>query len=210
MADIQINCFIVGMVQTNFYFLYREGSGDCVVVDPADYGERLYDELTKRGLTVRAILLTHAHYDHIWGLSALKEKCGAPVYANEAEKRVCESPQLNHSAMHGRPCTCHPDVYLRDGQEFTAADITFKMISTPGHTEGSCCYYIADGHLLLSGDTLFAESVGRSDLPTGNMADLIHSVRDKLFLLPDDTQVFPGHGTFTTIGHEKKYNVFVR
>lgn len=209
MAQIHVNCFIVGMVQTNFYFLYREGSRECIVIDPADYGRQLYDEMTKRGLTVRGIFLTHAHFDHIWGLADLEKECGAPVYANEAEKRVCESDDLNHSRVHGRPCTCHPDVYLHDGQEVTVAGITMKMLSTPGHTEGSCCYYIEEGHLLFSGDTLFADSVGRTDLPTGSMSALVRSVREKLFPLPDDTQVFPGHGTFTTIGHEKKYNTFV-
>ena len=167
-ADVKVNCFVVGMVQTNCYFLYREGSKETVVFDPADMGARLYDELVKRGLEVKAIMLTHAHFDHILGLDALKEKTGAPVYVCIHEKRLCESPQLNQSASIGRPCTVSPDHYLDDGQEVTVAGITMRTIFTPGHTEGSCAYYIEDGHILISGDTLFEGSIGRSDLPTGD------------------------------------------
>ena len=162
-ADVKVNCFVVGMVQTNCYFLYREGSKETVVFDPADMGARLYDELVKRGLEVKAIMLTHAHFDHILGLDALKEKTGAPVYVCIHEKRLCESPQLNQSASVGRPCTVNPDHYLNDGQEVTVAGITMRTIFTPGHTEGSCAYYIEDGHILISGDTLFEGSIGRSE-----------------------------------------------
>ena len=209
-ADVKVNCFVVGMVQTNCYFLYREGSKETVVFDPADMGARLYDELVKRGLEVKAIMLTHAHFDHILGLDALKEKTGAPVYVCIHEKRRCESPQLNQSASIGRPCTVSPDHYLDDGQEVTVAGITMRTIFTPGHTEGSCAYYIEDGHILISGDTLFEGSIGRSDLPTGDQETLFESIRTKLYKLPDDTAVFSGHGNETTIGYEKKHNLFVR
>ena len=208
-ADVKVNCFVVGMVQTNCYFLYREGSKETVVFDPADMGARLYDELVKRGLEVKAIMLTHAHFDHILGLDALKEKTGAPVYVCIHEKRLCESPQLNQSASIGRPCTVSPDHYLDDGQEVTVAGITMRTIFTPGHTEGSCAYYIEDGHILIS-DTLFEGSIGRSDLPTGDQETLFESIRTKLYKLPDDTAVFSGHGNETTIGYEKKHNWFVR
>ena len=209
-ADVKVNCFVVGMVQTNCYFLYREGSKETVVFDPADMGARLYDELVKRGLEVKAIMLTHAHFDHILGLDALKEKTGAPVYVCIHVNRLCESPQLNKSASIGRPCTVSPDHYLDDGQEVTVAGITMRTIFTPGHTEGSCAYYIEDGHILISGDTLFEGSIGRSDLPTGDQETLFESIRTKLYKLPDDTAVFSGHGNETTIGYEKKHNWFVR
>lgn len=209
MAPMEIGCFIVGMVQTNFYYLHREGSEETIVFDPGDYGNEIYKALTEKGLVVKAIFLTHAHFDHIYGVAALKEKTGAPVYANILEKDVCTDPQLNHSAMHGMSCTVNPDHYLHDGETVSIAGIDVKMISTPGHTEGSCCYYMAEDHILMSGDTLFEESVGRTDLPTGSMADLVDSIKNKLFLLPDDTQVYTGHGGFTSIGHEKKHNYYV-
>ena len=108
----------------------------------------------------------------------------------------------------GRPYTITPDVYLKDGETVTIAGITCKLIATPGHTIGSCCYYFEEAGMLISGDTLFQESVGRSDLPTGSGGTLVRSVRDKLFVLPDETKVYPGHGDSTTIGYEKQYNPF--
>jgi glyoxylase-like metal-dependent hydrolase (beta-lactamase superfamily II) len=214
MADnkgtIKVNCFVVGMVQTNFYYLHRENSKETIVFDPADLGDRLYEELDKLGLQVKAIFLTHAHFDHIFGVEALKARTGAPVYACIHEKNLCESPRLNQSQMTGRPCTVSPDFYLKDNEEVTIADITMKTIFTPGHTEGSCAYYIEDGHILISGDTLFQGSIGRSDMPTGDGETLLESIRTRLYVLPDDTVVFSGHGDTTTIGYEKKHNWFVR
>lgn len=209
-AVVKVNCFVVGMVQTNFYYLYREGSEETIVFDPADLGDRLYEELEKRGRKVEAIFLTHAHFDHILGLEALREKTGAPVYACIHEKAVCEDSWLNQSDSVGRPCTVHPDHFLNDGEEITVAGITLKLLHTPGHTEGSCAYYIEDGHILISGDTLFQGSVGRSDFPTGDSETLLESIRTRLYTLPEDTAVFSGHGEVTTIGYEKKHNWFVR
>ena len=125
MADnkgtIKVNCFVVGMVQTNFYYLHRENSKETIVFDPADLGDRLYEELEKLGLEVKAIFLTHAHFDHIFGVEALKARTGAPVYACIHEKNLCESPRLNQSQMTGRPCTVSPDFYLQDNEEVTIA-----------------------------------------------------------------------------------------
>ena len=159
---------------------------------------------------LKGVLLTHAHFDHIMGLEALKKRTGAPVYACIHEKRLCESHKLNQSGSIGRPCTVEVDHYLEDGEEVTLAGITMRTIFTPGHTEGSCAYYIEDGHILISGDTLFEGSIGRSDLPTGDQETLFESIRTKLYKLPDDTAVFSGHGNETTIGYEKKHNWFVR
>ena len=212
MKKIRIGCYVVGMVQTNFYFLHVEGEKETIVFDPADYGKEIYDELTRQGLEIKAIFLTHGHFDHIMGVKALKEACGAPVYASALEKDLLTDPYLNTSAQYGRSCVVEPDHWLIDGETVTAAGMTLRMISTPGHTEGSCCYYIEEtggDPILLSGDTLFENSVGRTDLPTGDMHDIVESIRTKLYKLPDNTQVYTGHGGSTTIEHEKKYNYFV-
>ena len=209
-AVIKVNCFMVGMVQTNFYYLHREGSKETIAFDPADLGDRICDELDKQGLEVKAIFLTHAHFDHIMGLEAMKNRTGAPVYIGVHEKRLCESPQLNQSISVGRPTVVKADHFLEDGDTVTVAGITLKTIFTPGHTEGSCAYYIEDGDILISGDTLFQGSIGRSDLPTGDGELLMNSIRTRLYTLPDDTVVFSGHGDSTTIGYEKTHNWFVR
>lgn len=215
MEKIKIGCYVVGMVQTNFYYLHREGGKEALVVDPADYGREIYDELKKQGLEIKAIFLTHGHFDHILGVEALRAACGAPVYASALEKDVLMDTELNSSAEIGRPCKVKADRFLIDGEMVTAAGITMKVLSTPGHTEGSCCYYITaeesgSDPILLSGDTLFEESIGRTDFPTGSMRQLAESVRTKLYVLPENTQVYTGHGGSTTIGHEKMYNYFVR
>ena len=142
-------------------------------------------------------------------MEELQKLSGARVYAYEGEKALCEDADLNVSERAGRPCTIKADFYVKDGKEITIEGITCRLIATPGHTAGSCCYYFEDAGILFSGDTLFCESVGRTDLPTGSMSALVRSVREKLLPLPDEVKVYPGHGESTTIGHEKKYNAFL-
>lgn len=219
MNKILVGGYIVGAVQTNVYYLHREGSKECVVVDPADMGEAIGKALADQDLQVGAILLTHGHYDHIWGVADLVAYSKAPVIACEMERDFLLDPMENHSGLHNRPCTVTADRYVRDGEQFTLlGDMEFTCLWTPGHTHGSCCYYIAGqdadngtgaAPILLSGDTLFYESVGRTDLPTGSMSELVRSVREKLFALPDDTIVYPGHGSATTIEHEKEANYYI-
>lgn len=200
---------MLGVCQTNCYFVYREGSRKVIFIDPADYGDQIYKAMKDNGFEVAAILLTHGHFDHIWGCSRLRQLTSAPVYAYEGEEKVLLSADLNVSADAGRACTVKANTLLKDGEEVTIEGMTFKLIATPGHTQGSCCYYFEEASMLISGDTLFEESVGRTDLPTGSMSTLVRSVKDKLFELPDDVVVYPGHGESTTIGHEKKYNPFI-
>ena len=208
MAELKIGRMIIGSVQTNCYFVYREGEQDVLFFDPADRGDYIYETLQSKGFKVAGILLTHAHFDHIWGVQRLQELSSAPLYAYEGEKRLCEDATLNVSGQVGRPCTIQPDRYCKDGEEITLAGMTCKLIATPGHTEGSCCYYFEDAGILISGDTLFEESVGRTDLATGSMSELVRSIKEKLFILPDTVKVYPGHGGITDIGHEKQYNPF--
>ena len=132
------------------------------------------------------------------------------VYAFSEEKPLLESAELNSSlGMFGRPYTFSGAEYVSDGQILHIAGFEIRVIHTPGHTAGGCCYYIPAENVLISGDTLFRASVGRTDLPTGSMGDLVRSVREKLFVLPEETKVYPGHMEETTIGYEKKYNPFV-
>ena len=209
MADLKIGRMMLGMCQTNCYFVYREGSSKVIFIDPADYGEQIFKAMKDNGFEVAAILLTHGHFDHIWGCSRLRQLTSAQVYAYEGEEDVLLSSDLNVSAGAGRACTVKANTLLKDGEEVTIEDMTFKVIATPGHTKGSCCYYFEEAKMLISGDTLFEESVGRTDLPTGSMSTLVRSIKDKLFELPDDVVVYPGHGDATTIEHEKKYNPFI-
>lgn len=215
MSEIKIGRMILSVCQTNCYFLYREGAQECIVVDPGDQGSGIYDALRKNGFRVAGILLTHGHFDHIWGLKGLRDAAGADgegqvnVYAHEDERELLRDVRQNVSEQAGRPCSVSADVYVKEGDEISLAGMTCRVIATPGHTAGGCCYYIEEAGFLLSGDTLFAESVGRTDFPTGSMGTLVRSIREKLFMLPDETKVYPGHGESTTIGHEKAYNPFL-
>ena len=209
MGELKIGRIVMGMCQTNCYFVYEEGKDRVLLFDPADKGRYIYSALKVKGFTVGAILLTHGHFDHIWGVEEIRELSGAKVYAYEKEKELCEDASLNVSKGAGRACVVKADQYVKDGGEITEAGITCRLLATPGHTSGSCCYYFEADKILISGDTLFQESVGRTDLPTGSMGTLVRSVKDKLFPLPDEVKVYPGHGEATTIGHEKKYNPFL-
>ena len=210
MGDIKVGRITLGMYMTNCYFVYKEGSSDVVVFDPADSGEYLVDKLSENGFNVGAIMLTHGHADHIMGVKAVKEKTDAPVYAYKAEEILLNSPNLNLSLqIFGRGVALTPDVFLEDGEEIELCGIKIKTLFTPGHTEGSCCFYIEEAGFLIAGDTLFEESVGRTDYPTGSFKKLVESIKEKLLVLPDETKVYPGHGNTTTIGNEREYNPFL-
>lgn len=209
---IKIGRIVMGSVQTNCYFLYRDDNSgqqkEAIVFDPADQGQYLYDKLTEAGFHVAGICLTHGHFDHIYGTRKLRELSHAKIYAYEAEEPLLTNARMNYSEQAGRPYEVDADLYLKDEEIVTIAQITIKLIATPGHTKGSCCYYIEEAGILICGDTLFEESVGRTDLPTGSAGELKRSIVNRLFPLPEDTDVYPGHGGSTKIGHEKMYNPF--
>ncbi len=209
MAQIKIGRIVLGMAQTNTYFVYREGNDTCVVFDPADKGKYLFEKFSENGFKPEAILLTHGHFDHIWGVEELKELSGAEVYASEDEEDLLSDARKNVSASCGRPCTIKADHYLKENEELEIADMKIRCIKTPGHTPGGMCFYIEEAGFLIAGDTLFCESVGRTDLPGGSMGTLIRSIEDKILTLPDDTKVYPGHGDPTSVSNERAYNPFL-
>lgn len=206
MSDIKVGRMVLGMVETNCYFVYDNDTKECVVIDPAKNG--LYDKLSENGLLVKAIFLTHGHFDHIMGVHELTEKSAAKLYALDAEDELCRNSYLNASEQIRRPYTVEPDVLLSDGDKIEIGDMKFKVIATPGHTLGSCCYYLDSQKWLFSGDTLFNGSIGRSDLPTGNGKQIMDSVSMLVETLDDDVRVYPGHGDVTDIGYEKAHNPF--
>ena len=207
---MKIENFVLGPVGTNCYIVSNEEIKECFLVDMAACPPELVSHIKNLGLTVKAVLLTHGHFDHIMGLDRFLEEFPVPVYACAAEKELLESAQLNSSSgMLGQPYTFHGAQYVKDGDLLEIAGMKIQVIQTPGHTIGGCCYYIADEQTLFSGDTLFRASIGRTDLPTGSMGALVRSVTEKILVLPDETRVYPGHMEETTVGYEKKYNPFL-
>lgn len=209
MGNIRIKQLLLGPVQTNSYLIYDDQTMETIVVDPADNASRIQSVVEENGLKPVVILLTHGHFDHVGAVSALKQIYSIPVYCHEQEEDVLESPERNMSLLFGNPFSLKADGTVKNGEilHYLGCDIT--VLHTPGHTKGSCCFYFEADYFLMSGDTLFAESVGRTDFPTGSMGTLVQSIRDVLFRLPDETVVYPGHNEETTIGHEKMYNPFV-
>ncbi|MBO4825271.1 MAG: MBL fold metallo-hydrolase [Lachnospiraceae bacterium] len=209
MGDIKIGRIPLGSMGTNCYFVYRDDVKDAIVFDPGDSGAALYDKLKDNGINVKAIFLTHGHFDHVYGVKELKEKSDAKVYACKDELELLRDPELNVSAMMGRLVTVEPDELFADGDTYDLCDMTFQVIATPGHTAGGACFYFKEAGILIAGDTLFEGSVGRTDFPTGSMKTLVDSINKKLMELPDNTRVYPGHGGTTTIGDERQNNPFI-
>lgn len=199
---------VVGPVQTNCYFYYDENTREGIVVDPGDEPEKIRGYVEKKELKIQGILLTHGHFDHIMAVEELKKEWNVPVYAAAEERRVLENPQFNLSVQMGKPVSLSVDYYLKDGEEVELLGEKMKCILTPGHTCGGMCYYFPRQGILFSGDTLFQESVGRTDFPTGSMSTLIRSIREKILVLAPATKVCPGHGMMTTIENEKMYNPY--
>ena len=200
---------VVGPVQTNCYFLYREDTKDCVIVDPGDEAKRIKKFIEDQKLHPVAILLTHGHFDHIMAADEVRDKYNVKVYASAEEKNTLSTPHINLGEAYGMNLSVKADVWHNDGDILKLAGFDIKAIHTPGHTEGGTCYYIGSIGVLFSGDTLFCESVGRTDFPGGSMSDIVHSIKDKLMVLPDDTKVYTGHGEGTSIGYERVHNPYI-
>ena len=206
---MKIQNFVLGMVGTNCYLVVNEEEKQCILIDPAVYSGEIAEQIRREGLDLRAILLTHGHFDHIMGIDGFrKEFPEIPVYAHREEEALLKDASMNASLEFGRQYTFSGAVYAEDGDVLDLAGMQFRVIHTPGHTIGGCCYYLQEEKVLFSGDTLFQESIGRTDFPTGNGGQLMRSIREKLFTMPEETAVYPGHMERTTIGDEKKYNQY--
>ena len=206
---MKIEKFVLGSMETNCYLLINEDTKELVVVDPATCPDYLVSHIKSNGYIPKAILLTHAHFDHVMGIDGWVKEFDIPVYLHEDEKQILEDPRLNLSGVFGTNYSYNKASCLQDKQILELAGFKFKVIHTPGHTAGGCCYYEEAEAVLFSGDTLFCQSVGRSDFPTGSMSTLVRSIKEKLFCLPDDVMVYPGHNDVTCIADEKVYNPFV-
>lgn len=196
----------VGPVGTNAYFLINGESGECLLVDPGDQPEVLQGVLRQEGLKLKAILLTHGHFDHIQAVPALKEAFGVPVLAGEKERPLLADPGLSSGGLWPNRVSLVPDKGLRDGDRLELAGLKLQVLETPGHTPGGICYFLPDEQAVFTGDTLFQGSYGRTDLYGGSDAEILRSVRRLLRELPAETQVYPGHGGASRIEFERLIN----
>lgn len=209
MGKLSVNQYVVGPVQTNCYFAVNKDTQEVLVIDPGANASKLAEKIHGDNLTLRAILLTHGHFDHASAARELANEFGVQIYAYHSEKEVLEDAEKNVSWMIGARETFDADVFLQDEQELDLAGFHIRVLHTPGHTIGGCCYYFAYEESVFVGDTLFASSVGRSDLPTGSMSELVRGIQEKLMVLPDNTVVYPGHGEVTSIETERMYNPYL-
>lgn len=198
-GPLSVNCFVLGC----------EKSHDGIVVDPGGNVELIEQSVRNHGLKIGTIINTHGHFDHIGGNRRVVESFGARLLIHQSDAYLL-GKVAEVAGMYGMPGenSPEPDDFLHDGMEITFGDYTIKVIHTPGHTQGGCCLYIENEAMVITGDTLFADSIGRTDLPGGSHEQLLDSIRTKLFTLPDAVTAFPGHGPHTTIGHEKNCNPY--
>ena len=207
-----LETFPVGPLACNCTILGDEETREAIVIDPGDDVSRIAKRLTEQGLKLKQILVTHGHIDHVGGALKLKRLTGAPIYLNENDLPQIEmmDTQAAWLGLRTAPETAPPDEGLKDGQLVGLEHYPAEVLHTPGHTQGSICLHFAPLNLLIAGDTLFAGSIGRTDLPGGDFDQIIASHRSRLLTLPDETRVLPGHGPGTTIGQERRSNPFLQ
>ena len=209
MKKLELQKCIVGSVSTNCYLLKNKETGEMLIIDPGDNAGKIEQKILEMQGKPIAILLTHGHFDHILAAEEIRKKYNVPIYADQKEEKTLQDARINLTAYQGNGYTLKADVYLTDLQVEELAGFSVQMIETPGHTAGSCCYYLKDEDVLFGGDTVFCGSVGRTDFPGSSSAAIVNSLHRLLDALPDETEVYPGHDVSTTIGYEKRYNPFV-
>jgi hydroxyacylglutathione hydrolase len=206
-----LETFPVGPLHCNCTILGDEVTREAMVVDPGDNIPEILSRLQKHGLTVRQIVVTHAHIDHVGGAAQLRKLTGAPVVMNQQDLGLLGMMEMQAGWLGvPTPQVAPPDASAEDGLTIGLATLPAQVLHTPGHTPGSICLLFSNQHLLLAGDTLFAGSIGRTDLPGGDGQQILRSLRERLLVLPDATRVVPGHGPETTIGEERQSNPFLQ
>ena len=206
-----LESFPVGLLQCNCTLLGDEEAGEAIVIDPGDEISRIHRRIGELGLKLKQILITHAHIDHIGGAIKLKRLTGAPILFNENDMPLLEMMDAQAGWIGvPTPEVAPPDSSLTEGLTVGLDRYPAQVLHTPGHTQGSVCLHFAPLNLVVAGDTLFAGSIGRTDLPGGNGRQIIDSIKTRLMPLPDETRVIPGHGPDTTIGMEREQNPFLR
>ena len=196
-----VKTIMTGEIQENCYIVIDESTKKAFIVDPGDEGSKIADVIDSLGIKLEYILLTHGHFDHVGAVEYIADKYNVPFYISEVDEMWSEKvPSLFGKLRKA-------DGYLKDGDSIAFGDNNIKVIETPGHTEGGICFLIDD--ILLTGDTLFRTSIGRTDFPGGNFKDIIASIKNKLLGLGDDITVYPGHGPSSTIAFEKERNPYL-
>ena len=207
---MQIMQIEIGFYSTNCYILYCEETLEAVIVDPAGQEKGLLELLKEKNLKLKYIINTHGHVDHIGANGAIREATDALILIHEEDAPMLTSQDKNLSIFVGKGVLGGvADKFINDGDIIEFGNVKLKVIHTPGHTQGGICLYNEEDSILISGDTLFAESIGRTDFPGGSYKTIISSIKEKLLTLPAETAVYPGHGEMTTIEHERKFNPFV-
>jgi len=210
-AGLILETFPVGMLQCNCTLMGDAEAGEAIVIDPGDEVSRIYGRLTDLGLKLKQILITHAHIDHVGGALKLKKLTGAPILLNENDLPLLKMMHIQAGWLGmPEPETAPPDASLADGMRVGLGSFPAQVLHTPGHTPGSICLHFAPLNLVIAGDTLFAGSIGRTDLPGGDGRKILSSIASRLLTLPGETRVLPGHGPDTTIGEERESNPFLQ
>ena len=206
-----LETFPVGPLQCNCILLGDEEASEAIVIDPGDEVSRIYRRITDLGLQLKQILVTHAHIDHVGGAVKLKRLTGAPILLNENDLPLLKMME-QQAAWLGVPTpeVSAPDASLINGAQVGLKRYPARVLHTPGHTQGSVCLHFEPLKMVVAGDTLFAGSIGRTDLPGGNSRQIIDSIESQLMALPDETKVLPGHGPATSIGAERNTNPFLK
>jgi glyoxylase-like metal-dependent hydrolase (beta-lactamase superfamily II) len=211
-VELEVRGVVVGLFRENCWIVGSRRRGEACVIDPGAEPEEILALAHDMGVRITRVIASHAHLDHIMAARAIVEATGAPFLLHQSDLAIAENMPAMARMWLGQevPPPPSPDAYLSDGVDVEIAGATVRVIHSPGHTPGSVSLYAPEAGLLFSGDTLFRESIGRTDLPGGDTAQILASIRQRLFALPDDTRVLPGHMLETTIGHERARNPFAR